>query len=252
MDFISNINSAKEFKKERVRKIDNSDFNSVMSKLDMSEYRSFRNKIYWISEYLFNCSFKDYFEGLKPGEDYKLTRDNLVFRFPVMSISSEICKIISEDYIYTPKLSILARQLIEHYCLTRECDALNILEQDIVAAALSSHNKHVGGEEINPFGKLNMGNPGLFKVLSYNVKFTKLAKKYNYEFMYNLFSGDAHHTSTINKFIPNLSKANAKYYQAYLYSLFSVLCEMLDFYKMRFMNETSFRLDDAYRIQVKD
>ena len=192
-----------------------------------------------------------YFNKLKIKGELLFDPYDMVLTYPLIHISSEFCKLFKANYLYTTMSSILARQLIEHYCLSIECKINNISAEKIFKSAVCSHNKHVGASINEMFNDINVDNIGLFKVLHSKIHLTKLAKKHYYEFAYKLFSGDSHLVSTIEKQMPNLSKNESGYEKLYLQSLFSFICEINEYY-LNYIGEEIIEIKDDLRIQIKD
>ena len=119
-------------------------------------------------------------------------------------------------------LSTIARQMIEQICVIKEIEHSNINDAIIVEAMIESHNKHVGANKLDIDG-LNSDNKGILKIFNYKTNYGSLAKKYGYSFIYNFFSGDIHHISTIEKSIPNVISKNDIYNKNYLLVYISLI-----------------------------
>ncbi|XMB86529.1 hypothetical protein RJG79_01740 [Mycoplasmatota bacterium WC44] len=252
IDLISKINNSEDIPNGRAKLLDNNVMNSLTSKINLSQFNELRNKIFWVSELLYKVSFQDYFSAFEPNEEIKFNTEDMLFTYPLIHVSSELCKLFENDFLFTTLSSILVRQLIEHYCLFKECKSLGIESVDIFHASVCSHNKLCGLEVKDDFPNLKVSNPGLFKVLDYNVRFTGIAKKYKYGFAYNLFSGDAHLISSIEKQIPSITNTSKEFNRTYLMTLFSLLCDMYEFYVSSVQRKTPSIITDKFRLQVKD
>ncbi len=251
MDFVKNIKESSEIPIDRYKILESNEMLKLTSKINLSQYRELRNKIYWASEMLYKNSYLFYFNKLNMNDDLKFDPQDMVLTYPLIHVSSELCKLFQFNYLYTTMSSILARQIIEHYCLSIECKTNNISTEKIFKASVCSHNKHVGASIEDMFNDIRVDNTGLFKVLDDKIKLTKLAKKHNYEFAYKLFSGDSHLISTIDKLIPNLSRKQSEYEKIYLQSLFSFLCDINEYY-LCYINKEKTDIKDDLRIQIKD
>lgn len=251
MNFIENIKESKEIPRDRIKTLETSEMMKLTSKINLSQYNELRNKIYWASELLYKNSYLFYFDKLNVNDDLKLDPNDMILTYPLIHISSELCKLFQFDYLYTTMSSILLRQIIEHYCLSIECRANKVPAEKIFKAAVCSHNKHVGASIEGMFNDIRIDNTGLFKVIEEKVKLTKLAKKHNYEFAYKLFSGDSHLVSTIEKLTPTLSRKESNYEKVYLQSLFSFLCDINEYY-LCYIGKDKVVVKDDLRIQIKD
>lgn len=73
-----------------------------------------------------------------------------------------------------------------------------------------------------------------------NSTYGKLAKKYNYYFMYNLYSGDIHNISSLDKLSPKFFRNSQKYNELYLLCLLSLIKDsvlLVNTYCKRFTDE---------------
>lgn len=254
MDFINNISLSKNIPKDRIKLIDSGAMQELTSKIKLSDFNELRNKIYWASELLYSNSYLFYFNNMNMNKQLTFNPNNMIMTYPMIHISSELCKLFNAEYLYTTLSSILIRQAIEHYCLDIECKIGKVSAEKIFKAAICSHNIHVGASIEGIFPDLQTDNIGLFKVINNKIRLTKLAKKHNYEFAYKLFSGDSHLISTIEKQIPNVarSKKSEKIYELiYLQSLFSLICDINEYY-LQIINGENLNIKDSFRIQIKD
>lgn len=234
--------------------INNNDFNKLSQKICSDDYREIINQIYWMSMLVYRVSFTSYIDNLNINNKTVINKNNILVYHPFSSISSEMCRIVNDKYIYTSFLSVLSRQIIEQICVVKEIESEKIELDKIVEAMIESHNKHVGAQTLNIDG-LNFNNEGLLKVFNTSRKYGNLAKKYSYHFLYNLFSGDIHHLSTIDKNIPKAVSNNAEYNNAYLLTVLSLLKDALLFVNS-FCNKLSAkdikRINEMKFIVIKD
>ena len=229
MKEIENFSKCAEIDQVAYKKtIDNSNFNMLTQKIVTDNYKTLIRQLYWLNLSLYRISFMAYTGNLTKNNISYISRNNILVYYPFAAFSSEICKIINNDYIYTSLLSTIARQMIEQMCVTRELESEKISDGRIIEAMMESHNMHIGGEHLNT-DWLNFNNEGILKVFKTGRKYGKLAKKYNYSFLYNFYSGDIHHISTINKIFPQSIHSSNSYNEKYLETLLSLVKDALLF-----------------------
>ena len=93
---------------------------------------------------------------------------------------------------------------------------------------IESQNKHVGCKHAGT-PNMNLNNEGILKVFSTGRTYGNLARKYNYGFLYNFYSGDIHHITSIDKIIPRGNHPNNKYNESYLKTYIGLLKDALLF-----------------------
>ena len=222
------FNSSKIDKKFYNNSINNNLFNSLTQKIDTKKYRKLINQLFWLNMVLYRISFMSYFDTIFSDNQDILKRNNILVYFPFLTFSSEICRLVNDKYIYTSLLSTLARQMIEQICVVKEINYEKISDKLIIESMIESHNKHVGAKSLN-IKELNVNNEGILKVFKTNRKYGSLARKYNYYFVYNFFSGDIHHISTIDKIIPQCVSPSKEYNERYLKILIGLTKESILF-----------------------
>lgn len=225
--------------------IGNESFNKLTQKINKSEYVKLINQAYWLSFTLYKISITSYIEHLNEENNFLDNQSILVF-YPFSTLASEICNILKNEYIYTSLLSVLARQIIEQICLTKEVQNEKIKNLEIVKALIECHNIHVGSASLN-MDDLNKENEGLLKVFKTKRKYGNLAKKYDYSFLYKFYSGDIHHISTIEKIIPQYFSKSDDYNKAYLKTYIGLLRNTLLFVNSfcnKLSNDDLKKLDD--------
>jgi len=200
--------------------------NVLNSKINLELFNKKRYQIYWLSSTLYKISFVNYFRTIESSGKLSIRKENLLIFHPFSTIASEMCKLLISDFIYSALSSILCRQMIEQICLIREIEIEKIEEKLIIEACIESHNMHVGAKSLNIRG-LNVDNNGILKVFNNKASFGKLAKKYNYGFMYNFFSGDVHTQAPIDKLIPTSLNKKSKYNEIYLDCILSLVNDCL-------------------------
>lgn len=208
--------------------IDNSSFNMLTQKIISKNHEELINQIYWLCLILYRISFTSYIDNLSEDSVSHLSTNNILVYYPFSIFSSEMCKIVNSKYIYTSLLSTLARQIIEQICVTKEIEAEKISNGKIVEAMMEAHNKHIGAKQLN-IDWINFNNEGILKVFKTNRKYGSLAKKYNYHFLYNFYSGDIHHISTINKITPQSIWPENEYNEKYLKALLGLIKDAILF-----------------------
>ena len=233
------------------------EFNALSSKINLKLYDDIRNQIYWLSTTVYRISLVSYLKSVKSNhkhdKNFLVEKNNLIVFHPFSSISSELCKLLINDFLYSTLSSTLCRQIIEQICLIKEIEAEGIEDKAIIEASIESHNKHVGAKSLNIDG-LNENNRGILKVFNSKRKFGNLAKKYNYEFMYEFFSGDIHSQSTIEKLLPNgLAKKKTIYNELYLKCVLSLIKDCLNIVD-KYVNERYdlSKLDEVDFIEIGD
>ena len=223
MDEFNNLINSNEVDNKYHKKIFEDDlFEKFLSKINLEEFKELKNQIYWISLIIFRCSTINYIESVnksiqKNNEALKLSKKNIVVFHPFGNITSEMCKLFYNNYVYSSLVSTLCRQLIEQVCLIKEIEQKKIDEIKIIEASIESYNMHLGCNSIQSTN-LNTKNAGLLKIFDNKVSFGSLARKYKYGFMYNFFSGDIHTQSQIEKLIPlnNIKNYNEIYLRCVL------------------------------------
>lgn len=210
------------------KSVNSVNFNLLTQKINTKEYQKLINQLFWLSMTLYRISFMSYFESISSEKNGYLKRNSIIVYYPFLTFSSEICRLTNDKYIYSSLLSTIARQIIEQICVVKEVDNEKIADDIIVKAMIESHNKHVGAESLNIEG-LNTNNDGILKVFNTGRKFGNLARKYNYSFLYNLYSGDIHHISTIDKIFPQVNFPSNNYNEAYLKTLIGLIKESIMF-----------------------
>ena len=206
-------------------------FEKIYTKINLENYNQIKNRIYWLSLLIYRVSLVNYLKNINNGIDFnknsiKIEKENLIIFHPATNITSEICKLLKNNFIYPSLISTLARQIIEQICFIKEVEKEKIEEKTLIEASIESYNKQIGANSLS-INNLNINNKGLFKVFKNNVTYGKLANKYNYGFMYNFFSGDIHILSQIDKLIPFSSKNENNYYEIYLNCLLTLLRDYL-------------------------
>lgn len=232
MKELDNLISGNEIDAEYHDKIFNNDlFEKMYTKINLDDFKDIKNKIYWLSLLIYRISMVNYLDSINEDVDFEkgsitLKKDNIIVFHPAMNISSEFCKMLKSGYIYPSYPSLLCRQIIEQICFISEIKNENIDEKSIIEASIESYNKQLGAKSLNSDG-LNNNNKGLLKVFQNNITYGKLAKKYNYSYMYKFFSGDIHSISQISKLIPFASKGDDDYYDIYFQCILSLLRDFL-------------------------
>ena len=222
------LNSEKIDNMMHNRTINNKNFNMLTQKIISKDYEKIINQIYWLSLVLYRISFTSYNDNLSKDSVSYLSRNNILIYYPFSIFSSEICRIVKSEYIYTSLLSTIARQIIEQICSTKEIEAENVSNGKILEAMMESHNKHIGVNSLN-IEWINFNNEGILKVFKTGRKYGNLAKKYNYHFLYNFYSGDIHHISTLNKITPQLIWKENEYNEKYLKVLLGLIKDAISF-----------------------
>lgn len=208
--------------------INNKNFNMLTQKIISKDHEKIINQIYWLSLVLYRISFTSYNNNLSNDSISYLSKENILVYYPFSIFSSEICRIVKSKYIYTSLLSTIARQIIEQICSTKEIEAENISNGKILEAMMECHNKHIGVNSLN-IDWINFNNEGILKVFETSRKYGNLAKKYNYHFLYNFYSGDIHHISTLNKITPQLIWNESEYKENYLKALLGLIKDAIFF-----------------------
>lgn len=232
---------------------DNS-FDLFTQKISAEKHSELFNRIYWLSMTLYRISFLPYFESVSSNSDNSLSKENIIVFYPFSIFSNELCRILKSDVVYSSLLSTIARQMIEQICVVKEINCEKISTKKIVEAMIESHNVHVGSKVLKIDG-LNMNNEGLLKVFSTGRKYGGLAKKYNYYFLYNLYSGDIHHISTIDKIIPKVISNSDTYNKIYLLTLMSLIKDTILFvntYSKKLTKEDLSVLNNYDFIEITD
>ena len=206
-------------------------FESVYTKVNLKQYSSIKNRIYWFSLLIYRISMINYLNYINEDVDtknqtIKIKKNNLIVFHLAMNITSEFCKQFNSNIVYPSYISMLCRQIIEQICLIREVKTENVDEQTIVEAAIESYNKQLGADSLN-IEHLNNRNKGSLKGFQDKKSYGKLAKKYKYNYLYNFFSGDIHMLSQINKLIPFQTRNDSKYYNIYFDVILSLLNDYL-------------------------
>lgn len=225
--------------------IKNETFNKLTQKIRKSEHEKLINQAYWLSFALYKISITSYIEHLNKDNNF-LDNNSILIFYPFSTMASEICNILKSDYIYTSLLSVLARQIIEQICLVKEIENEKIDNIEVIKALIECHNIHVGASSLNIDG-LNTENDGLLKVFKTKRKYGKLAKKYDYNFLYKFYSGDIHHISTIDKIIPQYFSKSDSYKTSYLKTYIGLLRNTL-----LFVNSFCNKLSDDYLQKLDD
>lgn len=229
-------------------------FDLFTQKIAVEHYSELINKIYWLSMTLYRISFLPYFESISSNSDNCLSKENIIIFYPFSIFANELCRILKNDFVYSSLLSTIARQMIEQICVVKEINCEKIPTKKIVEAMIQSHNMHVGSKPLEIDG-LNMNNEGLLKVFSTGRKYGSLAKKYDYYFLYNLYSGDIHHISTIDKIVPKAISNSDTYNKIYLLTLMSLVKDAILFvntYSKKLTKEDISALNDYDFIEITD
>lgn len=232
MKELNNLISGNEIDIEYHDKIFNNGlFEKIYTKINLDDFKDIKNKIYWLCLLIYRISMVNYLKSINTDVDFEkgsisLKKDNIIVFHPAMNISSEFCKMLKSGYIYPSYPSLLCRQIIEQICFINETKNENIDEKAIIEASIESYNKQLGAKSLDIKG-LNNNNKGLLKVFKNNITYGRLAKKYNYSYMYNFFSGDIHSISQISKLIPFAAKGEKEYYDIYFQCVLSLLRDFL-------------------------
>ncbi|MBQ7140516.1 MAG: hypothetical protein IJO32_03345 [Bacilli bacterium] len=229
-------------------------FDLFTQKIAVEQYSELINKIYWLSMTLYRISFLPYFESISSNSDNCLSKENIVIFYPFSIFANELCRILKNDFVYSSLLSTIARQMIEQICVVKEINYEKIPSKKIVEAMIESHNMHIGSKSLEIDG-LNMNNEGLLKVFRTGRKYGNLARKYNYYFLYNLYSGDIHHISTIDKIIPKTISSSNTYNKIYLLTLMSLVKDAIFFvntYSKKLTKEDILVLNNYNFIKITD
>ncbi len=157
------------------RMFDNGYFDLLTSKIRYEDYRKELNRVYWLSVVIYRLTFTKYMKSIKPGKSIKLSTDDLIVYAPFLLLSSELCKLLKNKYLYTTLISTIARQIIEQMCIIKEIEAEKINDVTIFEAMIQSYNNHVGGKVFDN-NDLNNRNKGILKVFNRDASYGKLAK----------------------------------------------------------------------------
>ena len=204
---------------------------NLYTKIDIEKYTSLKNRIYWLSLLIYRISLVNYIKDINTCIDFKqnsikIRKNNLLVFHPAVNITSELCKLLKNNVLYPPLTSTLARQLIEQICFIKVVEFENIDESTLIEASIEAHNKQLAANNLT-IESLNYNNKGLLKVFKKNISYGSLAKKYNYGFMYNFFSGDIHTLSQITKLLPFSTKNQRDYYEIYFNCILTLLRDFL-------------------------
>ncbi len=236
------------------KSLNSNEFNKMTQRIYFEENSSILNQIYWLSMTLYRISFTSYLSTFSENYNNAFIKENLLVYYPFSIFSSEICRIIKNDYIYSSLLSTIARQMIEQICVTKEIYYENIDNNKIVESMIESHNLHVGAKSLE-IAEINSNNEGILKVFNTGRKYGNLAKKYNFHFLYKLYSGDIHHITTIDKCIPKLVNDSNNYNEVYLLTLLSLIKEAILFvnnYSKKLSQEDIKKLNNYNFVKILD
>lgn len=203
------------------------------SKINLSLYPELRNQIYWLSASIHAICMTNYdieytADNEAPNNGIKIAAHNILIFHPMASISSEMCGLMTTKYLYQPLSSVLCRQAIEHITTTLELNAEKVENFTIFEACVEAENMQNGAKSLN-IPNLNTSNRGILKVFRTSRKYSKLAKKYRKEFVYNYFSGDVHMTSSISKLLIRNPYKKSLEHELYMQMILSILKDCLDF-----------------------